>query len=117
MHSRRRQSILSVVGERTYGSAPELYGPDVSSFGPEDASIGWRSGKALGSSENLLDFTVGRVVHDGPQPLAFIPPVSLTLPIISTASGLSTSSETEKAPNRRANEAILGRLEGDAGTP
>lgn len=52
---------LSVVGERTYGSAPELYGPDVSSFGPEDASIGWRSGTSIGSSENLLDFTVGRV--------------------------------------------------------
>ena len=54
---------VSVVGERTYGSAPELYGPDVSSFGPEDASIGWRSGKALGSSENLLDFSVGSVTY------------------------------------------------------
>src|SRR5882672_1703739 len=43
---------VSVVGERTYGSAPELYGPDVSSFSPEDASIGWRSGKSIGSSEN-----------------------------------------------------------------
>ena len=27
---------VSVVGERTYGSVPELFGPDVSSFGPED---------------------------------------------------------------------------------
>jgi len=51
---------LSAVGERTYGSAPELYGPDISSFGPEDAFIGWRSGKSIGSGENLLDFTVGR---------------------------------------------------------
>jgi hypothetical protein len=54
---------LSVVGERTYGSAPELYGPDVSSFGPEDASIGWRSGKSIGSSENLVDVTVGRAQY------------------------------------------------------
>src|SRR5580765_5582918 len=52
---------VSVVGERTYGSAPELYGPDVSSFSPEDASIGWRSGKSIGSSENLVDVSVGRV--------------------------------------------------------
>jgi Alginate export len=54
---------LSVVGERTYGSVPELYGPDVSSFGPEDASIGWRSGKSVGSSENLLDVSVGRLQY------------------------------------------------------
>jgi hypothetical protein len=54
---------VSVVGERTYGSAPELYGPDVSSFGPEDALIGWRSGKSIGSSENLVDVTVGRAQY------------------------------------------------------
>src|SRR5262245_38650683 len=54
---------VSVVGERTYGSAPELYGPDVSSFGPEDLSIGWRSGKSLGSTENLVDVTVGRAQY------------------------------------------------------
>ena len=54
---------VSVVGERTYGSAPELYGPDVSSFGPEDASIGWRSGKSIGSSENLFDVSVGRIPY------------------------------------------------------
>src|SRR5580765_3180463 len=54
---------LSVVGERTYGSVPELYGPDVSSFAPEDASIGWRSGKSIGSSENLVDVSVGRVQY------------------------------------------------------
>lgn len=51
---------VSVVGERTYGSVPELFGSDVSSFGPEDALIGWRSGQSIGSSENLLDFSVGR---------------------------------------------------------
>ncbi|HEU4689767.1 MAG TPA: hypothetical protein VFS23_15450, partial [Vicinamibacterales bacterium] len=51
---------VSLVGERTYGSVPELYGEDVSSFGPEDLSIGWRSGKSIGGSENLVDVNVGR---------------------------------------------------------
>lgn len=51
---------LSAVGERTYGSVPEPFGQDVSSFGPEDLYIGWRSGKSLGAGENALDFSVGR---------------------------------------------------------
>ena len=51
---------VSAVGERTYGSVPEAFGEDVSSFGPEDLSIGWRSGKSLAIGENALDFTVGR---------------------------------------------------------
>src|SRR6187401_1267449 len=51
---------VSVVGERTYGSMPLLFGRDVSSFGPEDLFIGWRSGIAFGSTENALDFRVGR---------------------------------------------------------
>ena len=51
---------LSAVGERTYGAAPRLVGPDLSSFQAEDLSIGWRSGKAVGSVENALEFTVGR---------------------------------------------------------
>ena len=38
---------LSAVGERTYGSVPAAFGEDVSSFGPEDLYIGWRSGKSL----------------------------------------------------------------------
>ena len=38
---------MSVVGERTYGSVPADFGEDVSSFGPEDLYIGWRSGDAL----------------------------------------------------------------------
>ena len=54
---------VSVVGERTYGSIPDLYGSDVSSFGPEDASIGWRSGKSIGSSENVVDVTLGRAQY------------------------------------------------------
>jgi hypothetical protein len=53
----------SAVGERTYGAAPRIIGPDVSSFGPEDLSIGWRSGKAIGASENLIDVAVGRVPY------------------------------------------------------
>jgi hypothetical protein len=51
---------LSAVGERTYGSVPPVFGVDVSSFGPEDLYIGWRSGKALAIGENALDFSVGR---------------------------------------------------------
>jgi hypothetical protein len=52
---------LSVVGERTYGSVPEQFGQDISSFGPEDLYIGWRSGSALPSlGDNALDFTIGR---------------------------------------------------------
>jgi hypothetical protein len=54
---------LSVVGERTYGSVPEQFGEDVSSFGPEDMNIGWRSGNALTIGENALDFVVGRAQY------------------------------------------------------
>jgi hypothetical protein len=53
----------SAVGERTYGAAPRIIGPDVSSFGPEDLSIGWRSGKSIGASENLIDVAVGSVPY------------------------------------------------------
>src|SRR4029079_17667730 len=54
---------VSVVGERTYGSATEPYGADVSSFGPEDAAIGWRSRKPAGSDHRLFDVSVGRVQY------------------------------------------------------
>ena len=54
---------VSAVGERTYGSVPDVFGSDVSSFGPEDLSIGWRSGKSLAIGENALDFTVGRAQY------------------------------------------------------
>jgi hypothetical protein len=54
---------MSVVGERTYGSAPELVGADFSSFGPEDLAIGWRSGDALTLGENALDLVVGRTTY------------------------------------------------------
>ena len=36
------------------------FGADVSSFGPEDLYIGWRSGDSLTIGENALDLTVGR---------------------------------------------------------
>lgn len=55
---------VSVAGERTYGSVPASFGTDVSSFGPEDLSLGWRSGNALASlGENALDFVVGRTQY------------------------------------------------------
>ena len=55
---------ISAVGERTYGSAPrEFAGPDISSFGPEDLAVGWRSGQSIGSSENLVDVIVGRAPY------------------------------------------------------
>jgi hypothetical protein len=54
---------VSAVGERTYGSMPEVFGADVSSFGPEDLFIGWRSGKSIDIGENALDFTVGRAQY------------------------------------------------------
>ena len=47
---------VSVVGERTYGSVPADFGSDISSFGPEDAYLGWRSGDSLTIGENALDF-------------------------------------------------------------
>jgi hypothetical protein len=50
----------SAVGERTYGAQPTIFGGDASSFQVEDLSFGWRSGKSVGSGENVLDFTVGR---------------------------------------------------------
>ncbi len=65
---------VSAVGERTYGSVPESFGQDVSSFGPEDLYIGWRSGTSLTIGDNALDFTLGRsqyqighgfLLHDG----------------------------------------------------
>ena len=54
---------VSAVGERTYGSVPRQFGRDVSSFGPEDLYIGWRSGESLDIGENALDFTVGRAQY------------------------------------------------------
>ena len=51
---------ISAVGERTYGSVPEAFGQDISSFEPEDLYIGWRSGEALTLGENAVDFRIGR---------------------------------------------------------
>lgn len=51
---------ISGVGERTYGEVPGAFGTDISSFGPEDLYVGWRSGKSLSIGENAVDFSVGR---------------------------------------------------------
>ena len=65
---------VGAVGARTYGSSPPVFGFDSSSFGVDEAHIGWRSGRSIGSHENLLDVTVGRaeyalghgmLLHDG----------------------------------------------------
>jgi hypothetical protein len=52
---------VSAVGERTYGAQPVLLGGDSSSFQVDDLSFGWRSGASIGSGENVLDFSAGRV--------------------------------------------------------
>jgi hypothetical protein len=54
---------VSAAGERTYGSVPELFGEDVSSFWPDDLFIGWRSGTSLDMGENALDLVVGRAPY------------------------------------------------------
>jgi len=54
---------ISAVGERTFAAPPSLVGEDASSFKIEDGYLGWRSGKSIGSSENLLDLTVGRTQY------------------------------------------------------
>jgi hypothetical protein len=54
---------LSAVGEGTYSDAPDLVGSDATSFGVEDAYIGWRSGTSIGGGENVLDFTFGRTQY------------------------------------------------------
>jgi len=54
---------VSGVGERTYGPPPSVVGESASSFMQEDLYVGWRSGKSLSGTENLLDFTVGRTQY------------------------------------------------------
>jgi len=54
---------LSVVGERTFAAPPPRAGQEASSFQVEDLFVGWRSGKSLEASENLLDFSVGRAPY------------------------------------------------------
>lgn len=54
---------ISAVGERTFAAPPSLVGEAASSFQVEDLSLGWRSGKSIGNSENVLDFTVGRTQY------------------------------------------------------
>jgi hypothetical protein len=54
---------ISAVGERTYGSAPELVGADFSSFQAEDLAIGWRSGTSGDPEARGVDVTVGRAQY------------------------------------------------------
>ena len=54
---------ISAVGERTFAAPPPLVGEEASSFQIEDAHLGWRSGTALGGTENLLELTVGRAQY------------------------------------------------------
>ena len=54
---------VSAVGERTYGSVPEQFGSDVSSFGPEDLSSAGDRATRSTIGENALDLTVGRAQY------------------------------------------------------
>jgi len=54
---------ISAVGERTFAAPPPLVGEEASSFQIEDAYLGWRSGTALGGTENLLDVSAGRAQY------------------------------------------------------
>jgi len=54
---------LTGVGERTFNAPPPVVGGEASSFGLEDAYVGWRSGNLLGLGENALDFKVGRTQY------------------------------------------------------
>jgi hypothetical protein len=54
---------VSAVGERTFAAPPSVVGESASSFKVEDLSLGWRSGRSLGSSENLVDVAVGRTPY------------------------------------------------------
>ena len=54
---------FSVVGERTFAAPPTLVGDDASSFKVEDLHLGWRSGTAIGKTENVLELTLGRAQY------------------------------------------------------
>jgi hypothetical protein len=56
-------AALTGVGERTWNAPPPLVGGEASSFGVEDAYIGWRSGTSLGLGENAIDLVVGRTQY------------------------------------------------------
>jgi hypothetical protein len=54
---------LSAVGERTFAAPPPLVGEEASSFQVEDLYLGWRSGKTLGLTDDVLQLTVGRAPY------------------------------------------------------
>jgi hypothetical protein len=57
-------SKASVIGTRTFSAPPTLVGDDASSFDVEDLYVGWRSGTALGSTEDMLSLTLGRAPYE-----------------------------------------------------
>ena len=54
---------LSFAGERTFAAPPPVVGEEASSFQIDEGYLGWRSGTAIGSSENTLEFTFGRAQY------------------------------------------------------
>jgi hypothetical protein len=54
---------LSAVGERTFAAPPPLVGEEASSFQVEDLYLGWRSGKTLGLTDDVVELTVGRAPY------------------------------------------------------
>ena len=54
---------VSAVGERTYGSVPDVFGADVSSFGPKTFRLAGDRESRSTIGENALDFTVGRTQY------------------------------------------------------
>jgi hypothetical protein len=54
---------LSAIGERTFSAPPPLVGGEASSYEPEDAYVGWRSGDARELGKNAIELTVGRVPY------------------------------------------------------
>jgi hypothetical protein len=54
---------LSAVGERTFAAPPPLVGEEASSFQVEDLYLGWRSGKTLGLTDDVLELSVGRAPY------------------------------------------------------
>ena len=51
---------LSAVGEGTFSAPPPIVGGEATSFGLEDAYLGWHSGTTIGKTENLLELSAGR---------------------------------------------------------
>ncbi len=54
----------SAVGSRTFSAPPSsLVGDEASAFDIEDLYLGWRSGTALGATEDMFSLTLGRAPY------------------------------------------------------